>query len=427
MQSAVGRVFGLRTRGVLACTRAVSTHWGHVQEGPPDAIFGLTERFKKDTNPNKINLGVGAYRDDEGKPFVLDSVKEASDLLEKDPTVNKEYATIAGVPAFLDVTRSLAFGEDSGPVKSGCVSTVQSISGTGALRLAFEFMSKFYKFPTEKKTIYITNPTWGNHKKIIEFSGLSFSEFRYITPSNTLDINGMLEDLNNMEDGSVVLLHACAHNPTGVDPTSDQWSDIADVFEKKNLLPFFDMAYQGFASGDCDRDAFAVRMFAERDLKPLVAQSYSKNLGLYGERCGALNVVAASPEEAAAISSQLKIIIRPMYSNPPIHGALIANRVLTTPHLKEKWFEEIGIMSNRIISMREALVKHLAEKGSTHDWSHITSQIGMFCYSGLDKEQVNTLINDYHIYLTQDGRISMAGVSSKNVEYLASAMHDVTK
>eukprot|EP00055_Hartaetosiga_balthica_P012520 m.61045 g.61045 ORF g.61045 m.61045 type:complete len:432 (+) comp7977_c0_seq1:50-1345(+) len=408
-------------------TQCSSSKWESVQEGPPDAIFGLTEKFKRDPSPNKMNLGVGAYRDDHGKPFILDCVRKAEKLIASDPTVNKEYATIAGIPAFCEATRELAFGTDCDALKDGRIATVQSISGTGALRLAFEFLATFYAFPNNNKTIFISNPTWGNHKKIIESSGLNFSSFRYITPQNTLDFDGMMEDLKAMDNGSVVLLHACAHNPTGVDPTHEQWEAIAEVFAEKGHVPFFDMAYQGFASGDCAYDAYAVRYFTKRDLFPLVAQSYSKNLGLYGERCGALNVVTSSPEQTAAVFSQLKIIIRPMYSNPPIHGALIATRILNDADLSKTWCEEIGIMSSRIRDMRMTLVKLLEEKGSTHDWSHITRQIGMFCFSGLTKEQVDILINDYHIYLTQDGRISMAGVSSDNVDYLATAIHEITK
>lgn len=233
--------------------------------------------------------------------------------------------------------------------------------------------------------------------------------------------------LKKIPEGSVILLQACAHNPTGVDPTQEQWIELSHLVKKRNLLPFIDIAYQGFATGNIDNDAFSVRQFAKDGHQMLVTQSYSKNMGLYGERVGALTVVGASKEEADRVMSQIKIIVRRMYSNPPKHGALIASKVLNTPELRQLWLKEVKDMADRIIRMRTSLVDNLKKEGSIHDWSHITNQIGMFCFTGLNEQQVSRLMKEYSVYLTKDGRISIAGVSSKNNAYLAHAIHQVTK
>ncbi|KAI9310861.1 aspartate aminotransferase [Dichotomocladium elegans] len=409
----------------MGSSRAFVSTWSAVPQGPPDAILGVTEAFKRDTSPKKMNLGVGAYRDDNGKPYVLSSVRKAEKLmLEQD--LDKEYAGITGVPSFTAAAGRLAYGEDSAVITENRLAITQSISGTGALRIGAAFLNAFY--PHAKK-VYLPNPTWGNHIPIMGHSGLSVEKYTYFDKStNGLNINGMLEDLSAAPKNSIVLLHACAHNPTGVDPTLAQWDEISSVVKDRGHFVFFDMAYQGFASGDCNRDAYALRKFVSEGHPLVLSQSFAKNMGLYGERAGAFSVVCEDADERARVESQLKILIRPMYSNPPIHGARLVSTVLNTPELKEEWLGEVKLMADRIISMRTKLRNHLENDfGSKKNWEHITNQIGMFCYSGMTPEQVAKIKNDWHVYLTNDGRISMAGISSDNVKYLAEAIHNVTK
>ena len=398
--------------------------WSNVEMGPPDAILGVTEAFKKDTNPKKINLGVGAYRDDQGKPFILQCVKTAEKQMMEE-NVDHEYAPISGTPTFCKASAELAFGADSQVVKDGRNVTVQGVSGTGSLRLGGAFFSKWYG---KSKVFYIPTPTWGNHTPIFKHSGLDVKSYRYYEPKTCgFDFNGALEDISKIPEGGVVVLHACAHNPTGVDPRPEQWKEISSVMKQKKLYPFFDMAYQGFASGDINKDAFAVRQFLDDGHEVALCQSYAKNMGLYGERAGAFTLVCPSKEEADRVMSQMKIVIRAMYSSPPIHGARIVDRVLNTPELRNVWLGEVKGMADRIISMRQKLQDGLAREGSSHNWQHITDQIGMFCFTGLKPDQVEKLTKEFSIYLTKDGRISVAGVTSGNVDYLAHAMHQVSK
>ncbi|KAG9409848.1 Aspartate aminotransferase, mitochondrial [Aphanomyces cochlioides] len=396
-----------------------------VPMGPADPILGLTEKFNKDTDPRKVSLGVGAYRDDNGKPYVLPSVREAEERLLK-ANKNKEYSGIGGTKDFVDLSLKFAYGDDSQALKDGRVVGVQTISGTGGCRLAGEFFSRFLGKGT---SIYLPNPTWGNHIPIMKDAGLEVKRYAYFEPaSRGLDFSGMLSDLKGAPSKSVFLLHACAHNPTGVDPSAEQWKEISAVMKEKEHVVFFDCAYQGFASGDADRDAAALRQFVEDGHNVVLSQSYAKNFGLYGERVGALSIVCKDAEEAARCESQLKILIRPMYSNPPIHGALLVSTILGDAALKKQWYEECKGMADRIISMRQLLKENIAKvDGSTNEWNHITDQIGMFCYTGLTEPQVERMITKHHIYLTKDGRISMAGVTSKNVEYIAQSIAEVVQ
>ncbi|XP_067938082.1 aspartate aminotransferase, mitochondrial-like [Watersipora subatra] len=403
--------------------RRLKSWWGGVEMGPPDVILGVTEAFKRDTNPNKINLGVGAYRDANGKPYVLPVVRKAEDLMRSE-NLDKEYAGIIGVPEFCASSAKLAFGADSEVLQSGRNVTVQSISGTGALRIGAAFLSKFHG----SKNVYLPTPTWGNHTPIFKHCLMDVKSYKYYDPTTCgLDFAGAMSDLKEIPEGSVVLLHACAHNPTGVDPSQEQWKEICQLIKSKNLFPFFDMAYQGFASGDLDKDSWAVRHFVSEGLNVALCQSYAKNMGLYGERVGAFSLVCADKDEAARVLSQIKILIRPMYSNPPVNGARIAGRVLGNPDLYAQWLVELKGMADRIIDMRTRLRDCLAKEGSSKNWQHITDQIGMFCFTGLTPEQVDKLTNDFSVYLTRDGRISMAGVYDDNVKYLANAMHQVSK
>uniref|UniRef100_A0A7E4URI6 Aspartate aminotransferase n=1 Tax=Panagrellus redivivus TaxID=6233 RepID=A0A7E4URI6_PANRE len=409
---------------VLANSARHSSAWfGGVEMGPPDAILGVTEAFKRDTNPKKINLGVGAYRDDQGKPFVLPSVRAAEQAI-IDAKLDKEYAGIVGLPDFTANAAKLALGADSPIIAAKRNATVQTISGTGALRVGAEFLGRF--FPN--KVVYQPAPTWGNHVPVFKYSGVDVKQYRYYDKSTCgFDEKGCLEDIANIPEKSIILLHACAHNPTGVDPTPEQWMKLNEVIKKRNLFVFFDMAYQGFASGDINRDAHAVRYFVEQGHNIVLAQSFAKNMGLYGERVGAFTVVAQDEDEQARVLSQLKILIRPMYSNPPIHGARIASKILGDQQLYGQWLKDVKGMADRIIGMRTQLKDLLAKEGSTRNWNHIVDQIGMFCFTGISPEQVAKLTKEHSIYLTKDGRISVAGISSNNVGYLAHALHQVTK
>ncbi|PWZ01414.1 hypothetical protein BCV70DRAFT_157976 [Testicularia cyperi] len=409
---------------VLPAAKQFKSTWAHVKAGPPDAILGVTEAFKRDQDPRKINLGVGAYRDENGKPYVLPSVREAESLV-INAKGDKEYLPITGLADFTKNAAVLAYGKDSAPIKENRIAITQSISGTGALRIGGAFLQRHYP---EAKTIYLPTPSWGNHTPIFRDSGLEVKQYRYYDKKTVgLDFQGMIDDLKSAPAGSIVLLHACAHNPTGVDPTTEQWKQISDVVNEKGHFPFFDMAYQGFASGDTDRDAFAVRYFVEQGHQIALSQSFAKNMGLYGERVGAFSVVCADPDEKARVDSQIKIIVRPLYSNPPMHGAKIAGTILADPTLYQQWLGEVKGMADRINGMRSTLKDLLVQDlNSKLNWDHITNQIGMFAFLGISPEQVAKLVNEHHVYLTGDGRISVAGITNHNVKHLAESLHKVT-
>ncbi|KAF7023904.1 hypothetical protein CFC21_036332 [Triticum aestivum] len=364
----------------------------------------------------------------------------------------KEYLPITGLADFNKLSAKLIFGADSPAIQENRVATVQCLSGTGSLRVGGEFLARHY----HERTIYIPQPTWGNHPKVFTLAGLTARSYRYYDPATRgLDFQGLLEDISSAPSGAIVLLHACAHNPTGVDPTLEQWEQIRQLMRSKALLPFFDSAYQGFASGSLDKDAQSVRMFVADGGELLMAQSYAKNMGLYGERVGALSIVCGSADIAVKVESQLKLVIRPMYSNPPLHGASIVATILKDSAMFDEWTLELKAMADRIISMREQLfnalkirgpsvsklwmfnllvhflliplcqsVDHLSYHAETPgDWSHIIKQIGMFTFTGLNSDQVAFMRQEYHIYMTSDGRISMAGLSSRTVPHLADAIH----
>jgi aspartate aminotransferase len=408
----------------LSRTARACQAWTDVPMGPPDAILGVSEAFKRCEAPEKMNLGVGAYRDDAGKPFVLPSVREAEQQI-LEAKLDHEYLGITGLPSFTKAAANLAFSDAAGIIADGRNVTTQAISGTGALRVGSAFLAKF----SGGRPIYLPKPSWGNHTPIFAHAGNELGGFTYYDPKTCgFDADGCYNDLrNNVPDNAVVVFHACAHNPTGVDPSPEQWKELSEICKQKNFMVFFDMAYQGFASGSVDRDAFAVRQFCEDGHNILLSQSFSKNMGLYGERTGAFTVVAANQEEAARVESQIKIIIRPMYSNPPSHGARIAEKILNSDELNQMFLADVKGMADRIITMRDQLRSGIEARGNPHNWQHITDQIGMFCFTGLSQEQVAKLTAEHHVYLTKDGRISVAGVSSRNVDHLANAIHEVTK
>ena len=378
--------------------------------------------FLADTHPDKMNLGVGAYRDDNAKPVVLDCVREAERRIAGKNFM--EYLPTNGNKEFVQHSIKLAYGEDSKDVAAGTVAAIQTLSGTGSCRLMADFMHRFA--PGAK--VYIPVPTWSNHHNIWKDAGCEERTFRYYKPETRgLDFEGLMEDINNADPGSFFLLHACAHNPTGVDPSPEQWRAMSAAMKERNLFPFFDMAYQGFASGDCERDAQAIRIFVEDGHKVGCSQSFAKNMGLYGQRIGCFSIMCNDAEEAARVESQMKLLARPMYSNPPLHGAAIVATILGDAELKKQWYGEVKTMADRIIDMRARLRAELEAAGSTLSWNHVTDQIGMFCFSGMTGEQVDRLREEHHIYMTRNGRISMAGVTSGTVARLAKAIHEVTK
>ncbi|KAJ5983595.1 hypothetical protein N7481_005694 [Penicillium waksmanii] len=393
--------------------------WSKVPQGPPDAILGITEAFKADSFKEKINLGVTTR----ASPTFFSSVRAAEDKVVASRS-DKEYAGITGIPAFTNAAAELAYGTGSAVIKNDRLVITQTISGTGALRIGGAFLERFY--PGAKK-VYLPNPSWANHNAVFKDSGLEVAKYRYYNKDTIgLDFEGLIEDIKAAPEGSIILLHACAHNPTGVDPTQAQWRQISDVMKSKGHFAFFDMAYQGFASGNADQDAFAPRHFVAEGHNIALCQSFAKNMGLYGERVGAFSLVCENAEEKKRVESQIKILIRPFYSNPPIHGARVASAIMNDPSLNEQWLGEVKGMADRIIEMRSLLRTNLEKLGSKHDWSHITSQIGMFAFTGLKPEQMDVLAKEHSVYATKDGRISVAGITTGNVQRLAESIFKVT-
>ncbi|KAK2647494.1 hypothetical protein Ddye_014983 [Dipteronia dyeriana] len=402
--------------------RKLGLWWDRVGPAMKDPITGVTESFLADSSPNKINLGVGAYRDDEGKPVVLRCVREAEARIAGSEFLESVSAAVSS--KFVEESVKLVYGNDSDVVKEGRVAGVQALSGTGACRLFAEFQRHFH--PDSR--IYLPDPTWSNHHNIWKDAQVPERTFHYYDhDSKGLNFSALIDDVKNAQDGSFFLLHPCAHNPTGVDPTEEQWREISYQFKVKNHFPFFDMAYQGFASGNLDKDARAIRIFLEDDHLVGCAQSFAKNMGLYGHRVGCLSVLCADSNQVGSIRSQLQRIARAMYSSPPVHGVLLVSTILSDPYLKSLWIEELKTMANRIRGMRTTLQDSLERLDSPLNWDHITNQVGMFCFSGLTPDQIDRLAREFHIYMTRDGRISMAGVTTGNVSYLANAIHETTR
>lgn len=397
-----------------------------VPQAPEDPLFGLMAAFRRDEDPNKVDLGIGAYRDDNAKPWVLPVVKKADEIIRNDPNLNHEYLPIAGLADFTSASQKLILGADSPALKEKRVTSLQTVSGTGAVHLGALFLAKFYK-PDSQRTAYFSDPTWPNHFQIFSNVGLSHKTYPYFSKQTKgLDFDGLYNSIQNADEGSIVVLHACAHNPTGVDLTQDQWKKVAEVIRAKKHFPFFDTAYQGFASGDLARDGWAIRYFVEQGFELCIAQSYAKNFGLYGERAGCFHFVTSPSSDAQStvgrIASQLAILQRSEISNPPAYGARIASLVLNSPELFAQWEEDLRTMSGRIIEMRKALRSKLEELGTPGTWNHITDQIGMFSFTGLSEQQVLKLREDSHVYMTKNGRISMAGLNTHNIDYFAKAV-----
>lgn len=411
--------------GRLVQMELEASAWSGVGAVPPDAIFGMKQKFTDDANADKVNLTVGSYATDEGKEYLLPTVRAAELAMATDPALSHGYLKITGDDEFINLSLDLAFGADS-PVRSAKrVAGVQTLSGTGALRLLATFLAR----ALPGKPLLVSRPTWGNHVKIFRAAGLEQRGYRYWEPdARALDLGGMLADLRAAPMGSIVLLHACAHNPTGVDPTKAQWTSICDTMLARGQVAFFDMAYQGYATGDVDDDAWALRYFVKRGVDVLAAQSYAKNMGLYGERVGCAAIVCGSSAEASAVRSNVAAIVRPMYSNPPRHGAAIVKRVLGSASSRAQWTTELKQMAARISAMRIALHTELVSVLNTPgDWSHVLAQIGMFCYTGLSEVQVQHCIDVHHVYLLNSGRISVAGLNTGNVAQVARAFDSAVR
>lgn len=387
---------------------------------PPDAILGLTEGFRKDTNPNKINLGVGVYKDATGNTPIPASVKEAEDrLLHSEKS--KTYLPIDGLPAFNLATQNLLFGADHAILRDKRAVTAQAPGGTGALRVAADTIAKLMP----GAAIWISTPTWPNHPSVFQASGLEVKSYPYFDPkSNALDFDAMMATLRQIPEGDVLLIHGACHNPTGVDLSPAQWQAVAEVVVERKILPLIDFAYQGFADG-LEEDAVGLRTIANSGIDFLVANSYSKNFGLYSERTGALTAVAQNEEAAQTFLSHIKQAIRANFSNPPSHGGAIVATVLNDPQLRAQWEREVGEMRDRINGLRHLFVETLNEKGVERDFSFITRQRGMFSFSGLTPDQVKALRDDYAIYIVGSGRISVAGMSESSMDYLCAAIADV--
>jgi aromatic-amino-acid transaminase len=391
--------------------------FAQIELAPPDPIIGLVEAFNTDENPKKVNLAAGVYQNGEGRVPILQVVREAQErLLEKEQT--KTYFPIDGIPAFNQQAQGLLLGADSGVLAGGRALTVQALGGTGALRVGADFLKRFFS----ASEVWISDPSWENHCQLFEAAGFTVNNYPYYdSETRGLDFTSMLDTLKGLPARSVVVLHACCHNPTGVDPSREEWTRLVDLFQTTGLIPFFDLAYQGYGEG-IEADAFAVRTFAEAGVPCLVAQSFSKSFALYRERVGALTVVTASEEEANRVRSQIKRLIRTNYSSPASHGAQIVASVLANADLRVRWESELAEMRQRTRQMRELFVRRMREKGVERDFSFLERQRGMFSYSGLSRETVERLRGEYSIYLVGSGRVCVASLNEKNIDYVCEAI-----
>ena len=391
-----------------------------VELAPRDPILGLNEQYAADQNPNKVNLGVGVYFDENGKLPLLQCVQAAEKKLMDTPKP-RGYLPIDGIAAYDDAVKKLVFGADSAVYKDGRIATVQGLGGTGGLKIAADFLKRLN--PGAK--VLISDPSWENHRALFSQAGFEVDTYRYYNAgTRALDFEGMLADLKAAAPGTIAVLHACCHNPTGYDITAAQWDQVIAVVKERQLTPILDMAYQGFAHGIAE-DGAVVGKFVAAGLDFFVATSFSKSFSLYGERVGALSVVCSSKEEAAKVLSQLKIMIRTNYSNPPTHGGAVVALVLADPALRQQWEEELSHMRNRIKQMRAKLVDGLKAAGVKQDMSFITTQIGMFSYSGLSKDQMVRLRNEFGVYGTDSGRMCVAALNDKNIDYVCQSIAKV--
>ncbi|MDP2808629.1 MAG: amino acid aminotransferase [Rhodocyclaceae bacterium] len=393
-----------------------------VEMAPRDPILGLTEAFNADSNPKKINLGVGVYYSDEGKIPLLAAVRSAEKArIETLPA--RGYQPIEGLAAYNQAVQRLMFGKDSQLLADGRAVTIEALGGTGALKVGADWLRRL--LPDAK--VYLSDPSWENHRALFESAGFEVENYAYYDAATRgVDFDGMKARLSALPARSIVVLHACCHNPTGADLTSGQWQEIVDTVRDRDLVAFIDMAYQGFADG-IKEDAVALDLFAASNLQFLVSSSFSKSFSLYGERVGALTLVTASKEESARVLSQVKRVIRTNYSNPPTHGGAIVAAVLSSPELRSQWEDELAGMRDRIRTMRTGLVEKLKMRGVAQDFSFVARQRGMFSYTGLTAAQVERMKGEFGIYAVSTGRICLAALNSRNIDYVADAMATVLR
>jgi aromatic-amino-acid transaminase len=389
---------------------------------PSDPILGVTEAFHKDTNPKKVNLGVGVYYDDNGKVPLLECVRRAeAERLKTAPP--RGYLPIDGLAAYDQRVQELVFGKDSPVIAEKRSVTIQALGGTGGLKIGADFLKRI----SPDAEVWISEPSWENHRQLFEAAGFTVRNYPYYdSKTRGLDFPGMRNALNALPAGAIVVLHACCHNPTGVDLSPENWSEVLGIVQRRGLIPFLDLAYQGFADG-LDADALAARLFAGAMSPVFLSSSFSKSFSLYGERVGAFSVVTSSDEESARVLSQLKRIVRTNYSNPPSHGCQLVAAVLSSAELRAQWEQELAAMRDRIKAMRLDLVSRIKDRAPKAEFAHVVTQRGMFSYSGLTKEQVQRLRKDYSIYAIETGRICVAALNSKNVDYVAEAIATVIK
>lgn len=399
-----------------------SSIFAAVEMAPRDPILGLNEAFAADTRTTKVNLGVGVYFTDEGKIPLLAAVKAAEKTrLEAAPA--RGYQPIEGLAAYNSAVAALLFGKDSALITEGKTLTVEALGGTGALKIGADYLKRL--LPQAK--VYISDPSWENHRALFESAGFEVENYPYYDPaSRGVNFAAMKQFLEGLTAGSIIILHACCHNPTGADLSDAQWAEVVAVCQARGLIPFLDMAYQGFADG-IDADAVAVRAFAASGLQFFISSSFSKSFSLYGERVGALTVVTASKEEAGRVMSQVKRVVRTNYSNPPTHGGAVVAAVLASPELRKQWEDELAGMRVRIREMRTSLVEKLTARGVATDFSFVTKQRGMFSYTGLSAAQVERLKTEFGIYAVSTGRICLAALNTKNIDYVADAIAAVLK
>jgi len=393
-----------------------------VEMAPKDPILGVTEAYVADQNPKKVNLGVGVYTDDDGKVPVLECVKRVEAERAKSGAP-KSYLPIDGMAAYDRAVQELVFGKESQKVKAKHIVTVQALGGTGGLKIGADFL----RILNPRATVWISDPSWENHRALFEGAGFAVKAYAYYdAKTHGLDFKGMLGALERLPAGDIAVLHSCCHNPTGVDLSQEQWRQVLEVVRARGIVPFLDLAYQGFADG-VDADAYAPRLFAESLDTVFLSSSFSKSVSLYGERIGAASVVAGSADEAARVLSQVKRVVRANYSNPPTTGADIVARILSTPELRKLWDQEVAVMRDRIKAMRQALVDGIHKRVPGADFSFVLRQRGMFSYSGLTREQVLRLRAEYSIYTIETGRICVAALTTKNIDYVADAIAKVIK
>ena len=388
-----------------------------IEMAPRDPILGLTEAFNADPNPQKINLGVGVYYDENGKVPLLNCVRKAEALL-MEKAAPRTYLPIEGLPAYDKAVQELVFGADSAVIQEKRAITAQAIGGTGALKLGADFLKRF----SPDSQVFISDPSWENHRALFEAAGFTVNNYPYYDAATRgVNFPGMIAALRSMKAGSIVVLHACCHNPTGADLSHAQWSEVIEAVADGGLIPFLDMAYQGFGDG-IEADGEVVRRFTAAGGPLFVSNSFSKSFSLYGERVGALSIVAVSADEAARALSQLKRVVRTNYSNPPMHGGQIVATALATPELRQMWEDELAAMRVRIREMRQLMVQKLKAKAPASDFDFVTAQRGMFSYSGLTKQQVDRLRNEFSIYAVDTGRICVAPLNHANIDRVVEAI-----